>query len=140
VKVLKQISAPATLEHLRRLVDTAADCARKQNLPTARVGDVELAVDEAVANVCRHAYGNDPGEVALSCAADEREFVVEITDRGRPFDLLSVPPPDLTQDVMEREPGGLGVFLIRKVMDRVEYRRENERNVLTLHVERIGGR
>ncbi len=139
MKVLAEISVPATLEHLPRLVEAASDCAREQNLPAERIADVELAVEETVANVCHYAYGDERGEMSLSCAISDRGFVIEVADSGRPFDLFTVPPPDLTQDIMEREPGGLGVFLIRKVMDRVEYRREGGRNVLTLLVEKGGG-
>ena len=61
---------------------------------------------------------------------------MEITDQGMPFDVLSLPDPDTTPDIMERKIGGLGVYFIRKLTDEVSYRREDGRNILRLLLRR----
>ena len=95
-----------------------------------------LATEEALANVFHHAYPHDTGEVELSLAADETCLVVEIVDRGIPFDILSLERPDLEAGIEDRKVGGLGVFLIRELMDDVSCRREGNRNVLRLVVSK----
>ena len=63
---------------------------------------------------------------------DQGRFLIEIRDRGIPFDVDSHSDPDLDANITERKVGGLGIFLIRKMADQVQYQREGEENVLTL--------
>lgn len=93
---------------------------------------VNLALEEAFVNVCHHAYPDGNGEAELTCGLTENTFVLEISDSGVPFDLLSLPAPDLSTDVMERSIGGLGVHFIRTLTDSVSYRREKGRNILRM--------
>ena len=76
-----------------------------------------------------------------SAAAVGRDFVVEIADSGIPFDILSLPDPDTTAEIMDREIGGLGVYFIRKMTDEVSYRRLDGRNILrvVLHTQKDAG-
>jgi len=73
--------------------------------------------------------------VEVSCGPDDNNrFVIEIMDSGTPFNPLSLSEPNLTEDVSERPIGGLGIHLIKKMMDEVEYRREGNNNILSLIV------
>lgn len=94
--------------------------------------DLVLAVDEAVANAILHGYRGGPGEVAVAGAVADGTVELRVEDWGPPFDPLAVPPPALECDIGERLPGGLGIHLIRSLADRVEYRRDGDRNVLIL--------
>ncbi len=69
---------------------------------------------------------------SLAVRADGDAMVLEISDSGSPFDVLSLADPDTTSDIMERHIGGLGIHFIRKLSDNVSYRRENGRNILRL--------
>jgi anti-sigma regulatory factor (Ser/Thr protein kinase) len=80
-----------------------------------------MAVDEACTNIIEHAYGDAPGDIHLGCRVAPGECVITIRDRGRPFDPESVPPPDLTCDLEDRRAGGLGLYLMRKLMDEVRF-------------------
>jgi anti-sigma regulatory factor (Ser/Thr protein kinase) len=92
---------------------------------------MELVVEEVVVNICRHAYSDAPGEVEIRCVrADSEHLFVEFIDSGKPFNILASPAPDLTVDVNERQVGGLGIPLIRAMMDKVSYCREGDRNIL----------
>ena len=83
---------------------------------------IQVAVDEACANVIEHAYaGLPPGEMEVECACEGREFTVRIRDWGRCFEPDCVPAPDIEAPLEERQLGGLGIFLIRKTMDRADF-------------------
>ena len=100
---------------------------------------VNLALDEIVSNVIRHGW-KDGGEhqlqVSLSCAGNE--LTVEVEDDAPPFNPLEAPPPDLTKPLEERAVGGLGIHLVRQIMDGLEYRQQDGRNFLVMK-KRIGG-
>ncbi len=97
---------------------------------------LELAVEEAVVNICLYAYEVPPGELLVRICPGEKSFVVELVDEGVPFDPLAVDEPDLRAAVEERAVGGLGIFLVRRVMDEVAYHRDGARNVLRLVIHR----
>jgi anti-sigma regulatory factor (Ser/Thr protein kinase) len=66
-------------------------------------------------------------------------LIIEIIDSGMPFDMTSLPNPDITSDISERKIGGVGVFLIKKMVDEVQYRRENDQNILSLIIKKGKG-
>jgi serine/threonine-protein kinase RsbW len=80
-----------------------------------------MAVDEACTNIIKYAYSEEGGVITLTCELQGNDFVVIIRDRGKPFDPSSVPPPDLEADLDERKIGGLGIYLMGKLMDDVSY-------------------
>lgn len=83
--------------------------------------EVQTAVDEACTNVMLHAYSGKGGVISISCELQDKDFIITIRDNGRPFDPASVPPPDVEAALEERRVGGLGVHLMRKLMDDVSY-------------------
>ena len=98
--------------------------------------DTQLAVEEAITNVIIHGY-KKPGEpIMVSCRISRNRVEVQVADSAPRFDPLSVPEPELVGSVEDRSIGGLGVYLIRKVMDDVSYRFENGRNILVLSKRR----
>ena len=106
-----------------------------------RLMQLELAVEEAVVNICLYAYEVPPGELLVRIEPGESRFVVELIDEGVPFDPLAVEEPDLRAGAEDRAVGGLGIFLVRRVMDEVAYLRDGSRNILRLvihaHVRRV---
>ena len=94
--------------------------------------DTQLAVEEAITNVIVHGYKESGGEVVITCHVHSDRMEVEIADTAPRFDPLSMPEPDLDGSIEERRIGGLGVFLIRQVMDGVSYRYENGKNILLM--------
>ncbi|MDL2322177.1 ATP-binding protein [Desulfosarcina sp. OttesenSCG-928-B08] len=93
---------------------------------------VTLAVEEAFVNICRHAYPDCQGDVVLAFRLDADRFVVELSDTGIVFDMLSIEDPDLDAGVMERKVGGLGIYFIRTLANGVSYQRQGDRNVLQM--------
>ena len=109
-----------------------AFCAR-HGLAAEIAFEVNLAVDELVTNTISYGYDDD-GEhrIDLVLRLEGGALVIEIADDGRAFDPLQAPAPDLGASLDERAKGGLGIYLVRKTMDTVAYRRQDGRNVVTL--------
>ena len=126
------IKIPAVLESLQAISGCVTAAASAAGLPVRRIGDLELALEEAVTNVFKYANPGNPGEIEVSCTSGGGKFSVEIRDSGREFDITKLPNPDLTQDISERPVGGLGAYLIKKKADAVTYSRLAQFNVLTL--------
>jgi serine/threonine-protein kinase RsbW len=83
---------------------------------------ISLSVDEAITNLIQHAYKNKPtGKVIIECVLSGKEFTVNILDFGAPFDPTKVSSPDIESGIAQRKEGGLGVFFMKKFMDKVEY-------------------
>jgi anti-sigma regulatory factor (Ser/Thr protein kinase) len=93
--------------------------------------DLHVALDEIVNNVVRHAAPRHP-RIEVRLAADDTHVEVVIVDDGEPFDLHDAPAPDVTLPIEQRRVGGLGVYLVRQLMDDVVYRRSDGDNRLTL--------
>jgi len=94
--------------------------------------DTQLAVEEAITNVIVHGYEGKNGEIVITCRTSRGLAEVEIEDCAPPFNLLSIPEPDITKNIEDRKIGGLGVFLIRQIMDDIIYRYEDGKNILVL--------
>ena len=93
-----------------------------------------VAIEEVFVNVARYAYESGEGDVTLEIGFDKesRNITFRMRDKGVPFDPLKKPDPDITLSAEEREIGGLGIFITKKTMDKVEYTYENGENTLTM--------
>ena len=126
---------PARIDSLPRGLALVVECATAAGFPPQRVMEIELAVEEALANICLYAYPGSNGEVEVRCTQDETQhLLIELIDSGIPFDMLARPAPDFTVDAAQRQIGGLGIPLIRALMDNATYHREGARNILRLTV------
>ena len=94
--------------------------------------ELTLAVEEAVVNVMEYAYPQgETGEVTIEVSVADGLLDINIIDSGAPFDPTQKSDPDTSLPVEERSIGGLGIFLVRQVMDTVSYRRDDGKNILT---------
>ncbi len=121
---------PKEIERLNRIVRQFGDL---HEVPGRTLYAVNLALDELVTNVILHGYDDTSNQVVeVRLTVREGIITAEVEDGGRPFNPLDAPTPDLNAALDERELGGLGIHLVKSLMDRVEYRREGEKNVLTV--------
>jgi serine/threonine-protein kinase RsbW len=130
-----RITLPARLDSLPALSDFVAGASRTLGIDAQSAYKLQLAVEEACANVIQHgAAGALPGQhsIAVDVCRSARTCTVTLRDRGRPFDPTSLPPPDLSPQLRKRRPGGLGIYLIRRLMDEVSYDTEDGVNTLTM--------
>jgi len=132
--LMSSLRLPAKLENLEKLIRSISVCAREKGCGGKRLQEIELASEEALVNIISHAYaGEDSGDVEVTCRAEsDTEWIIEFRDWGIPFDVTSYSEPDLHAPITDRKIGGLGIFLIRKMVPKIKYRREKDSNVLTL--------
>ncbi|MDD4170005.1 MAG: ATP-binding protein [Desulfotomaculaceae bacterium] len=123
---------PAKVALIPEISEYVSDCAEKAELHPKQVIHLQVAIDEVVANICHYAYQNPPGEVLVQIESGKGRFAVDFIDEGVPFDPLTVDEPDIDADIPDREVGGLGIFLVRRVIDEVHYKRDGIKNILTL--------
>jgi sigma-B regulation protein RsbU (phosphoserine phosphatase) len=118
---------------LRRLNQTLMEFGQHHGLATTLVHDLNLALEEILTNIISYGYtDNREHEITVSLSAQPGEVRAEVQDDGQPFNPLEVPEPDTTKPLEERAIGGLGIHLVRKLMDGLEYKRQGERNFLTI--------
>ena len=127
------IRFPADVREIERLNQLVRRFGELHEIPSRALYAVNLALDEVVTNVVRYGFEISAGqEVAVRVETMGDDLHSEVVDAGREFNPLDAPLPDLTAALEERALGGLGIHLVRSLMDRVEYRRENAKNVLTM--------
>lgn len=112
-------SKTAKLLEIREFVSSEA---RSFGFSDEDISKIALAVDEACTNIIRHAYQNDPNrEIAVTIETAKDRFEISIVDNGRKFDPAVLKPLDLKEHLTHYRRGGLGVYLMRTLMDKVEY-------------------
>jgi serine/threonine-protein kinase RsbW len=127
-----EYTIPAKISSLTQILDGIARLLREQGFPPELTSDVQLAADEAVTNVILHGCRGKEGAIHLVVVATGDMVEVIVEDHGPPFDPTSFVPGEVKEDLMDRRPGGLGIVLIRNVMDEVQYRRDAGKNILTM--------
>jgi len=130
---MRAVTLPASLEHLKEALDFLEARAREAGLDGKRILEMQLALEEVLANVFTYAYPDGGGVVEIRCFPEgSGRLAIEVRDRGIPFDCLSRKDPDLEAVLDDRPIGGLGIFLFKRLSSRVEYRREDDTNILSL--------
>lgn len=134
MKQVTKLTLKAILENVPVAMECVAESARAAGLDEQVLCQIQVAVDEACANVVAHAYGGmEPGNMEVSCQIEDQCLVIRVRDWGKGFAPNDVPEPDVTAPLEERCLGGLGLFLIRQFMDEVSYTFDAEQgNELTM--------
>ncbi len=120
------------MENLEKMFGFIREAAGRQGFAAEMIDKIQLACEEALVNVINYAYPGKEGELEITCFNSESFLEIGINDSGIPFNPLSLPDPDIHAPIEARRIGGLGIFMMKKIMDEVRYKRENERNMLTL--------
>ena len=130
----------ADFANLDSIRDFVGEIAEQAGFSGKEVYSLQLAADEACSNVIEHAYeGISGGEVEISCDVQADQITIVIHDNGKQFDMTQVRRPNLGKELGEREVGGLGVYLINKLMDEVRFVSSKETgNYLTMIKRKSG--
>ncbi len=116
------LQVPSSTENLALIREFVTSVGTQAGLDQSDIGKLELAVDEACANVIEHAYGHDATkEVLVRAIFDEEVLRIKVIDSGLGFDPKSIPQADLERLVAERRSGGLGMRLMKSLVDEVRY-------------------
>ena len=129
----KSIILANDISELSKLVAFIDEVGEAFALTPDVVFNLNLVLEEAVVNVINYAYPKEEHEfIYLSASMHEGSIVLVLTDTGKAFDPTAAPEADITLSADERQIGGLGIFLIRQIMNEVKYERIDGKNILTL--------
>lgn len=131
---MRTVKVPAKLGELDNVRAFADEVLTDTTASTEDRLAIELAVEEVFVNIVKYACLPEAGRITVSCEYDlEHEAVViRFLDEGHPFNPLDMEEPDLKADLSKRNPGGLGIYMLKKLMDRVEYDYVEGRNSLVI--------
>ena len=127
--LVNELIIEATTENMDAVLDFVNE--RIADSPSKIQNQIGIAVDEIFSNIARYAYHPETGGATVRVTVDEN-ITIEFEDSGTPYNPLTEENPDTTLSAEEREPGGLGIFMVKNLMDSVEYRREGSKNILTI--------
>jgi serine/threonine-protein kinase RsbW len=131
---METVSFPGRFESLPRVGAFISKAAKTAGLSDKAIYAVQLAVDEACSNIIDHAYGGeDRGEMLCSVIINDDGLIVILQDQGTPFNPQEIPDPQVNVPLEKLKPRGVGVYLMRKMVDEVHYEYSPEGgNMLTL--------
>jgi serine/threonine-protein kinase RsbW len=116
------LHVPSSTENLALIREFVTIIGKQAGLDDPDIGKLELAVDEACANVIEHAYGHDTSqEVIVRATFDDDALRIDVEDTGRGFDPKDRPPAEVDKLIAARKSGGLGMHLMKMLMDEVHY-------------------
>ncbi len=119
---MPKVTFPARFEFLDEIREFVAEIAREGGFNDKEVYSLQLAADEAATNIIEHAYEGVPdADFDVTCDVCGDTLTITMRDEGRPFNPANVKLPNLKADIYERKIGGLGLYLMRKLMDDVHY-------------------
>lgn len=127
------LSVQASTKHLAEVRDFVASHASEFGFDKQDISDIRLAVDEAFTNIIKHAYQNDEKQsVKIALGHNGKTFWISLFDSGQSFSLKDYKKPNVQEKIKQKKRGGVGVYLIKKLMDDVEYRHEGSQNEIRM--------
>jgi anti-sigma regulatory factor (Ser/Thr protein kinase) len=121
------------ISELERVSQAVESFAEAHQVPATVLHAINLCLDEVVTNIISYAYDDQTDhQITVRLALRAGELTIEVEDDGKPFNPLTAPEPDLYKPMEERQIGGLGIHLLRNVMDDIEYRRQQDHNLLIM--------
>ena len=129
-----RLTIDAKTENLEKVLGFTEEQLTKADCPVKQLTQIGVAVEEIFVNIAMYAYGDKTGkaDIFIDIGENPREAVITFRDKGMAFNPLAKEDPDVSQSAEERQIGGLGIYIVKKTMDQVEYRRENDENILTI--------
>lgn len=129
----KELTIYNEVDQLTALAGQLEAIGEEWDLSPALVTNINLVLEEAVSNIIFYAYDDkQTHEITITIEKAQQMLTVTIHDDGKPFDPTKSESPDIDLSAEEREIGGLGIFLMGKIMDSINYERKNNKNILTL--------
>lgn len=131
---MDSIIVPAKNEYLEQVTAFVDERLEAHDCPMTTQMQVELAVEEIFVNIASYAYDTDDGEAEVRCEVLEAPLraVVQFLDGGKPYDPLARGEVDISKEGIMSRIGGLGIHLVKKTMDDVQYAYEGGKNILTI--------
>ncbi len=128
---MKELTIDAKLDNLDEVLDFISGSLEEADCPMKLITQINIVVEEIFVNIAHYAYNPEIGYAKLRIKVDD-VVEIEFEDSGVPYDPLAKEDPNITLSAEERNIGGLGIFMVKKIMDTVEYRHEDGKNILTI--------
>ena len=132
---MKSITLTASIDNIDDVLDFINQELEEHDCPMKTSMQIDIAAEEIFVNIAHYAYPGGTGEATVTCSIEEGDrlcAVIGFIDRGIPYDPLSRADPDITLSAEERSIGGLGIYMVKKSMDSVEYKYVDGQNMLTI--------
>jgi len=129
---MEQITVPAITDRLDEVFNFIESAMRNAGMDDRQQNNIKIAVEEIFVNIVSYAFPTGEGEVSVSVTAVSDKLSIEFCDSGTPYDPLAKADPDISLSADEREIGGLGIYMVKKMMDDVCYRYEDGKNILII--------
>ena len=132
VSNVKTLTVEAKVQNLEQMLGFVGQNLEEAGASVRVVNQVLIAAEEIFVNIASYAYGQETGSAEIRMKIEDGVAGIEFRDRGMHFDPLAKADPDVTLSAEERQIGGLGIFMVKKSMDDVQYRYEGGENILTI--------
>jgi len=132
---MKKLVIEASIDNLNEVLKFVNEDIERYNYPPESKNQIYVAVEEIFVNIASYAYQADNGSVAIFISAEDCRISIRFEDSGEPYNPLEQADPDLDKPLMERKIGGLGVYFVKQLMDKVEYAYVDNKNVLIMTKE-----
>lgn len=131
---MKELKLKASDDTLYTVLDEVKEHLKQNGCPDDILNSILIAAEEIYVNIAHYAYGGKPGTawVGIDVGADTNMCRLVFKDEGKPYNPLEKEDPDITLPAEEREIGGLGIFMVKEIMDKVEYEYKDGHNILTM--------
>ena len=132
---MKELTIEAKVANLQQVLDFVDENLKSMRCPMKILIQIDVAVEEIFVNVASYAYAPNTGSVTVQMELQEhpRTVVITVIDSGIPYNPLAKEDPDVTLSAEERAIGGLGIYMVKKSMDKMEYEYTDQKNVLKMY-------
>ncbi|MBN2441178.1 MAG: ATP-binding protein [Spirochaetales bacterium] len=130
---MRKIQKKADMVYFDAFLDFVDSCSVMVGFDKKDENKIRLACEEIIINIMKYAYPKSKGDITIRCDIQSgKSLTINIIDQGIEFNPLETEEPDIDSPVQERKIGGLGIFMVKKIMDSLEYQRIKDTNILTL--------
>jgi len=132
--IMEELTIEATVENIEKVTGFVNGLLESSGCPAKAQMQIDIAIDELFGNIAHYAYNPGIGSATVQVEVSKEPIAVIITfmDSGVPFDPLTASEPDTTLSATEREPGGLGIYMVRNSMDEISYEYKDGKNILRI--------
>ena len=128
----KSIELGATVSNFDKALDFVNGHLEEHEIDMSTINKIDIALDELFSNVCNYAYDDGLGKIRIDLSITSSQIKISLIDDGKEYNPLLHEDPDITQSVKERQIGGLGIMMVKKIMDEVKYEYKHKQNIITI--------
>ena len=129
---VNEFTVPAEVDKLPEVLAFVDGLLEENGCPMKTQMQIEIALEEVFVNIAHYAYPDGTGDAAIRVSITPGSIEITLIDSGIPYDPLKKPDPDVTLSAEERQIGGLGIFMTKKLMDSIAYKYSDSKNILTI--------